>query len=172
MCRSLVTLVAFAALSAWAGAQGPTPPLDAATQEKLFKSNRTLLENLVTHGIDLADADRPLQRAEECRKTATTLANYLGRAAEDEDPDRVVELAGLMGDVVRDGLVPNLNEAQTEMRPGDPRMPQLIKVRENATRDLDGLSQLPTEGKVGNSQKVKEAIAALQALKDSLKKPQ
>jgi hypothetical protein len=171
MRRFLVTLVAFAALAAWVGAQGSAPPLDAATQEKLFKSNRILLENLVGHGMELASADNTLQRAEECRKTATTLANSLGQAADDRDPDRVVELASLMGDVVRDGLLPNLDEAQKDIRPGDPRYAQLLKVRESATRDLDNLSKIPAEGKVGDNQKVKEAIAALQALKDSLKKP-
>jgi hypothetical protein len=170
MRRSLVTLIAYAALAAWAGAQGPRAPLDAATQEKMFKSNRTLLENLVNHGIDLADADRPLQRAEECRKTATTLSNFLVQSAEDQDPERVVELAGLMGEVVRDGLVPNLNDAQKEIRAGDPREAQLNKVRETATRDLDNLSRLPSQGKVGSNQKVKEAIAALQELRERLKK--
>src|SRR5580692_4317299 len=96
MRRFLVTLVAFAALAAWAGAQGSPPSLDAATQEQLFESNRLLLENLVGHGIDLANADNTLQRAEECRKTATTLANSLGQAADDRAPDRVVDLASLM----------------------------------------------------------------------------
>jgi hypothetical protein len=170
MRRFLVTLFAFVTLAAWAGAQSPSPPLSAATQAKLFKSNRMLLENLVYHGIDLAEADRPLQRAEECRKTAATLANYLERAAEDQDPDRVVELADLMGNVVREGLVPNLNAAQVEIRPEDPRAPQLAKVRKNAKDELDSLSdKIPTQGKVGDNQKVKEAIAAVQALKANLK---
>jgi hypothetical protein len=171
MRRFSITLVVFLALAVWAGAQGPPAPLPAATQAKLFKSNRTLLEHMVNHGIDLADADRPLARAEECRKTATTLANYLGRAAEDQDPDRVAELAGLMVEVVREGLVPNLNAAQAEIRAGDPRETQLAKVRASATEDLDSLSdKIPSDGKVGDSKKVKEAIAALQNLKSSLKK--
>ncbi|HEV3437935.1 MAG TPA: hypothetical protein VG122_11275 [Gemmata sp.] len=172
MRRSLVTLIAFMALAAWAGAQGPPPPLPAATQAKLFKSNRKLLENLVNHGIELAKADSPLRRAEECRKTAKTLANSLERAAEDQDPDRVAELARLVGDVVREGLVPNLNAAQLEIQPGDPLAPQLVKVRELATGDLISLpARIPTDGKVGDSQKVKEAIAAIQALQSSLGKP-
>lgn len=169
MRRSLVTLVAFTALAAWAGAQGPPPPLPAATQAKLFKNNRTLIENLVNHGIDLADADGSLMRADECRKTASTLANYLERAAEDQDPDRVAELAGLMGNVVREGLVPNLDAARAEIRPGDPREGQLLKVRESATKELNSLSaRIPADGKVGDSQKVKEAIAALESLNASL----
>jgi len=176
MRRSLVTLVALMALAAWAGAQGPPAPLPAATQAKLFKSNRTLIESLVNHGLDLAATDRPDQRADECRKTATTLANSLGQAAEDQDPDRVVELAGLMSEVIRDGLVPNLNEAQTQAdkMAGPSRevlLAQLAKVREKTTRELDELSaKIPTEGKVA-TQKVKEAVEALQGLKASLKKP-
>jgi hypothetical protein len=172
MRRSLVTLVVFAALAAWAGAQGSPPPLDAATQEKLFKSNKILLENLVDHGIKLAKAENSLERAKECRSTATTYANSLDYAATiEQDPDRVVELAGLMREVVQDGLLPNLNEAQREIRPGDPRYAEFLKVRENAARDLDNLARIPTDGKVGGSQEVKEAIAALLALKSSLAKP-
>ena len=176
MRRSPVTLVTLLALAAWAGAQGPSAPLPAATQAKLFKSNRTLIESVINHGLDLGATDRPDQRADECRKTATTLAKSLGQAAEDEDPDRVVELAGLMSEVVRDGLVPNLNEAQaqTDKMAGPSRetmLAQLAKVRDKTTRELDELSaKIPTEGKVATSQKVKEAVQALQGLKASLKK--
>ena len=60
MRRTLFTLVAFTALAAWAGAQGPPPPLPAAVQVKQFKANRILIENLVDHGIDIANADNPL----------------------------------------------------------------------------------------------------------------
>lgn len=171
MRRSLLTLVVFALLAAWAGAQGPTQPLDAATQEKQFKDNRILLENLVNHGIELANADSPLARAEECRKTATTLANYLERAAHDQDPDRVVELAELMGNVVRDGLVPNLDQAKATLQLNDPNWKVVVRVTDSISRDLDKLSRIPTEGKVGNSQKVKEAISSVQALKPSIVKP-
>ncbi len=171
MRRALLIPLAFLALSAWAGAQGPPTTLDAATQVKLFKSNRLLLEQLVDHGIGLANADGPIHRAEECRKTATTLANSLSRAAEDQDPERVVELAGLMGDVIRNGLVPNLNDAQNGLNPDSPGATQLAKVRANAGRDLDELPQrIPNEGKVADSQKVRDALAALQSLKASVGK--
>ena len=74
MRRTLFTLVAFTALAAWAGAQGPPPPLPAAVQVKQFKANRILIENLVDHGIDIANADNPLRRAEECRKIMRKLS--------------------------------------------------------------------------------------------------
>lgn len=166
MRRSLLTLVAFTALAAWAGAQGPPAPLPAAVQVKQFKTNRILIESLVDHGIDLANAENPLQRAEECRKTARTLANYLERAAGDENPDRVAELASLFGEVVRDGLVPNLEAAQREIRPGDPREQQLATLRRLAGSDLSGArAAIPASGKFAQSDKVKAALEVLDRLK-------
>jgi hypothetical protein len=171
MRRSLVTLMTLLALAAWAGAQNPAAPLAAEDQVKLFKSNRLLIEGLVTQSITLAGKDRPLDRADECRKTAAILAGSLGRAAEDQDPDRVLELAGLLKEVVREGLVPNLNQAQTEITAGDPQEARLKSVREGTSRDLDELpGKIPTEGKVATNQKVKEAIEAILALKAGLKK--
>lgn len=166
MRRSLLTLFTFAVLAAWAGAQGPPAPLSAAVQVKQFKTNRILIENLVDHGIDLANAENPLQRAEECRKTARTLANYLERAADNDDPDRVAELASLFGEVVRDGLVPNLEAATREIRPGDPREPQLAKLRRQAGSDLSGVrAAIPATGKVAENEKVRAALQALDLLK-------
>jgi hypothetical protein len=169
MRRCLLTLFCFAALAAWADAQGPAPTLTAEQRARLFKSNRMLLENMVNHGIAMAEADNPLQRADECRKTASTLARSLGRAAEDQDPERVVELAGLFGEVIRDGLVPNLDAAQANIAPGDPREAQLQKLRERTAEEIDGL-KLPADGKAGANQKARDALAALQALKSKLVK--
>src|SRR6476659_8542934 len=116
--RIALLLITFSALAAWAGAQGPAPALSAEQRAQLFKSNRTLLENLVENGITLADADEPLRRAAACQATALTLGNYLKRAAtEDQNPDRVVELAELMTAVVRGGLVPNADEADRTIPP-------------------------------------------------------
>lgn len=171
MRRSLLTLFVLAILAAWAGAQGTSSSLPAAAQARLFHMNRTLLEDLVDRGIGLAEADHPLQRADECRKTASSLANYIQKAADDQDADRVVELASLMGDVVREGLVPNLDKAQQDIRPGDPREAQLAKVRDGAARELDGLpAKIPSDGKLADNPKVKEAIASLLSLKSQVKK--
>ena len=63
MRRTMLSLIAFAALSAWVSAQGPSP-LSAEVQVKQFKSNRILIGSLVDRGIDLSNADNPLKRAE------------------------------------------------------------------------------------------------------------
>jgi len=165
MRRTMLILIAFAALSAWAGAQGPTP-LSAEIQIKQFQSNRILIENLVDHGIDLAEADNPLRRAAACRQTARTLANYLERAADDGDADRVAEFAHLYGEVVRDGLVPNLEAAGNAIPAGSPHLKELRDVRKKATDDFNGVrSKIPTAGRVGDNDKVKAALALIDGLK-------
>lgn len=170
MARALLLLVCFAALSAWAGAQGPAP-LPAAVQVKLFKNNRALLDNLINHGLDLSDTDDPLDRAQECRRTAQTLANYLERAATDaQDPDRVAELADLLGDVVREGLTPNLETAKQLFPPGTKRFEDVKQLRDTATRDLDAVAPTIPAGKVAENTKVKDALARLATLKAALGK--
>jgi hypothetical protein len=168
MRRPLLGLFAFAALSAWVGAQGPAP-LPAEVQVKQFKANRTLIESLVDHGVYLAEAEDPLDRAEECRKTARVLANYLERAAGAGDADRVAEFAGLYGAVVRDGLVPNLETARRTIPEGSPRWPDLQKAREKAAKDFfHARASVPADGPVGQSDKVKAALRALEGLAGKL----
>lgn len=170
MRRTLLSTTIFLALAAWAGAQGPSSPLSPATHCELFKTNQDLLQHLVNDGIELADDDQPLKRAEQCNRTAAMLARYLGNAADDQNADRVVELAGIMSDVVRDGLVPNLNAAQDQIKPGDPREGVLIKVRDDAAHELDAIAG-KADRDLGANQRVKEAIEQLTALKSKLKQP-
>lgn len=170
MTRWTATLLIFAALSAWAGAQGPAPGLTAADQIRLLKANRTLIGHLVDHGLDLADADTPLQKARECRKTAQSLANELQLAADAQDADRVVELTGHFFIVMRDALVPNLDEAKRTIHPDSPDAAELKKLREKAAADLDAVrAAIPTTGKVGDNAKVKDARSQLDGFTDRLK---
>lgn len=170
MRRALFTLVAAAALCAWAGAQGPAPALSAADQVKLLKNNRILIGDLVDHGIALANAGEPLKRAQACRATAVSLGNALKRAAEDEDPDRVAELADLMTEVVREGLAPNLDEARRTIPPGSPKLEELAALRVTAAADIDDIgSAIPAMGKLAGNEKVQKALAALTDLKPRVK---
>ncbi len=171
--RVTLLLITSAVLAAWAGAQGPPPALSASERVELFRKNRTLLENLVENGIGLADANDPLKRAEASRATATTLGNYLKRAAtEGQSPDRVAELAELMAVVVREGVVPNADEADRLIPPQSrAERDRLAKVQTGTAADLDAIRQaIPTGGKVGDSEKVRAALDALTGLKDRLKK--
>lgn len=164
MRRTVLTLFVFAALSAWVSAQGQ-PVLTAEIQVKQFKTNRILIETLVDHGIDLSNADNPLQRADACRQTARTLANYLERAADEGDAERVAEFAGLFNLVIRDGLIPNLNESKRTIAPESPDAKRLKTVNQLARDDLKTIqAKIPTDGKVGDHEKVKSALAALQEL--------
>jgi hypothetical protein len=168
MRRSVLTLFIGAALCAWVSAQG-TPPLTAEVQVKQFKNNRILIENLVDHGIYISNADDSLARAEACQRTARTLANYLERAAGEGDPDRVAEFAELFSQVIREGLMPNLDAAKKSITEKSPRADTLKRVNTQVRGDLDGvLKSIPTEGKLAGSDKVKTALRAIQELAGKL----
>jgi len=170
--RALLLLTTFATLAAWAGAQGTAPPLSPADRVRLFKTNRTLVENLVNDGTELADfGEDALRRAVTCRRTTAVLAEYLSGAARDQNPDRVAELADLMGVVVRDGLVPNLDEADRTI-PAESRKlrEQLAATQTGVTDDIDAVGRAIPPGKVGESAKVKAALESLAALKAKVKK--
>ena len=168
MVRVLLVLVSFGGLAVWAGAQGQPPALDPAQRAKLFAADRELLNQLVNHSIDLSKADTPLKQAQESQATARTLAVYLKRAAEDEkDADRVAEMAGLLADMVRDGLAPNLQTARRTYKPGTPGHAEVAKLGESAAKDLDDWTGFA--GELGADAKVKAALETLAALKSKLK---
>jgi hypothetical protein len=164
MRRSALTLFVCAALCAWVSAQAP-PTLTAEVQVKQFKNNRILIQDLVDQGIGLSNADNPLQRAEACRQTVRSLANSLEWAANEGDAERVAEFAGLFSLVVREGMMPNLNAAKRTIVAESPDAVQLRKVNDRVRSDIDGvLKSIPTHGTVGDSDKVKTAIRAIEEL--------
>jgi hypothetical protein len=168
--RTGFTLAVLLALAAWAGAQGPAPALPADVRLRMLKENRLLLNDLVHQGIALSKADNPVSRAEECEKTVRTLGAAVRRAAEAENPDRVAELGDYLDVVVRDGLVPNLDEADQTIDPASPEWRRLKAVRERAVSGLDELqTALPTTGKVGEHDRVKDLRGKLGGLKERVK---
>jgi hypothetical protein len=169
MSRWAYLLVAFVALAAWAGAQGPAPEpqLSPADQVRLLKANGTLIGNLVDHGVQLAGADRIENRAEECHKAALALANAIRDAAARQDAERVAELTTLFRDVVRDGLLPTLKQGKETVSPQSPAAEKLRKVSEAATKDVTDLkAAIPTTGKVGENARVRDALKGLDELKE------
>jgi hypothetical protein len=158
MCRAMLSLFSFAALSAWVGAQSPAT-LPADVQVKQFKTNRILIENIVDNGIELSSADNPLQRAEACRRTALTLANNVRRAADNEDADRVAEFTILFSKVVREGVIFNLDVAKKSITPESQDAHRLKTVSDQARNDLNGIRNAIIErGNLSESEKVKNAL--------------
>jgi hypothetical protein len=172
MARWVYMAFAFLALAAWAGAQGPPPaqPLTAEDKLRLLRANGTLIEGLVYQGIDLSRADRPEQRAEECRKTARLLADAAQDAAVKQDAERVAELTGLFRDVVRDGFLPTYASAVKEATPGSPAARELERQRDLAAGDVKTLkTAVPTSGKVGENARVRDVLKQLDELAEKLK---
>ncbi|OWK37974.1 hypothetical protein [Fimbriiglobus ruber] len=173
MNRTLLTLIVAAAVSAWASAQNTAPGPIAADQLKLLQGNRTLLEHLLDHSLKVSSAGTALERAEECRRTAVTIGDELKSAAEDPSPnaDRVAELSEHVATVVRDGLTPTLSEARRQIHPGSPDFERLEKEQKLVKSELAKVQQwIPSEGKVAQSPKVKDARGKLAAAVEELQK--
>jgi hypothetical protein len=169
MRRFGLTSLVLLALAAWAGAQGPQQAsLSAADQLRLHRANRVLLADLVDRGIELGRASHPIDRAEECRKTARALGVALQKAADADDADRVAELGNHLELVVRDGLVPSLDEAKRHIHPMSPDAARLKQVQETAAGDLDG-TWTAIQAKLADHAKVKDVAGKLGGLRDKLK---
>ena len=170
MSRFGFTLVVGVALAAWAGAQGPPPAVTAADRVRMLRADRTLLADLVESGVKLGGADHPVARAESCQETARLLGIALHTAAEGQDADRVGELGDHLDRVVRDGLVPLLDEARRTTPPESPDAKRLGAVRESAAGDLEwALSAVPPAGKLADSARVTDVAAKLDRLRERLR---
>jgi hypothetical protein len=169
MFRVGATLTVFLGLAAWAGAQGQPAP-SAADQLQLLQANSGLIDALIDDSVRLAGANTAVDRAAVCQSTAQRLARKVETASQEENPDRVAEFGGHLERVVRDGLVPTLEDAKSVAPPESPEAKRVKEIRQNAIRDLGTLRDtLPTTGKVGDSEKVKKLRQDLDALRDALK---
>lgn len=165
MQRSWFTLGIVATVALAASAQGPTAGKSAAEQLRLFRAHRPLLDQLLDQTLRLAEAGDALDRAERCHDAATALAGALSAAATapDADPSRVAELSGLLASVIRDGLVPALEQAATDHRKGSDGYPQLIDLRGRAGVGLAKARDFPVAGMAARSKQVQAARTELDA---------
>lgn len=169
MRRFATTVAVLALLATWAGAQSSNPAPLAGDQLKLFQSNRELLENLIEHGIELANADSPVARVKACHESAKDLGRALRDAAGLDDADRVAELGDHLTAVIRHGLVPTIDDARKTIPVGTPADQELVELTLRVTADTRQFElSIPALGKLATSVKVKDARAKLLAAGESL----
>lgn len=168
--RPALTLLTFAAVAAWASAQGPAPGRTAAQQLALFRANRPLLESLIDYAVKVSAAPDPVGRVDQCREAVAAVGRAVREAAEAEDTDRVAELGEHLSGLLADGLEPALRSAGDGVPPGSPSAEELAKVRAGTERELTQvLNALRFDGPLGRSAAVREVRAKLQAAADKLK---
>jgi hypothetical protein len=170
MARWTYLPTAFVVLAAWGGAQTPAPPISPEDKLRLHRANSPLIEQLVHDGVALSNAADPVQRAERCREASVSLALAIQQAVRTEDAGRVTELTGLYRDLLRDGLVPTLNDARREVTPDSPGGK---KLRELRTATADNVAELKAQlpaGKLAAEPGVKDALKQLDELAEALNK--
>lgn len=169
MRRFAATTVLLAALAAWASGQPSTAGPTAGEQLRLFMKNRDLLENLVEHSVALANADTPVAKVRACHETAKDFGRALKDAADRDDADRIAELSEHLTAVITHGLVPTIDAARGVIPVGTPAAKELLEVSQQATTDAEGFElSIPALGKVGASNKVKDARTKLREARETL----
>jgi hypothetical protein len=171
MFRWAYLLTAFVALAAWAGAQGPVPPAPLSPEDKLrlLRTNGALIDSLVNDGVAMSVAGGPEARAERCRSASLALVNAIRAAAEAGEAERVAELTGLFRVVVRDGLVPTINDGLNTVPAQSPAAVKLREVRGLAAADVTDLRAAAATGKLADSPRVRDALKQLDELTEALK---
>jgi hypothetical protein len=172
MARWAYLLMTFAALAGWAGAQNPAQPaLSPEDKLRLLRTNSALIDDLVRDGLKLAVANDPVARADGARNASRSLVNAIEQAARSEDAERVAELTGLFREVVRDGLVPTMREAQETVPPQSKGGQRLRELRGLADKDLEGLTTKLAGGNLRANPRVQEELKQLKQLTEALKEP-
>jgi hypothetical protein len=170
--RGWVTLGMLLVLSAWVGAQAPPRTLSAADRARLFQHHRVLAAMLVDHGLGLAASRHPLERAEECHRTARTLGQALHRAAQEQDTSRLSQLADLLTLMIREGLTPNLHEAARLISPQSPEAKRLREIRDRSRGELSQLRrQLTLEEHSQTLPVLQTVLEQLTHVEDQLRLP-
>jgi hypothetical protein len=162
MSRLFVTLSLFAVLAGWTSAQNTTDT--AGDRMARFARNRTLVEDLVTRGLDLSNANDPLARATACQQVAADLTIGLQAAADADDPDRVAEVGEYLGTVLKEAVAPALADARNTIPAGSPEAGRLNAMATKATDEAKrAVTLVPTTGRSGKSARVADVKAKLEA---------
>jgi hypothetical protein len=146
-------------------AAAATSSLTAEDKVRLFEANSSLIDSLVRKGIEMASAGKQVERVEMCRMVSLALVNAIRPAAETQNTERVAELTSLLHSFVRQGFVPMLEEAKSNVTPESQEGKELRKLQGFAADDLARLKADIGKGeKIRENQQVKDAVKQLDEL--------
>ncbi|QEL15925.1 hypothetical protein [Limnoglobus roseus] len=165
MRRLVFTSFVLMLLTAWVSGQPAATGPTAGEQLHMFQRNRDLLENLVEHSVELANANTPVGKVRACHESTKDLGRAIKDAADRDDADRVAELSEHLTAVIKFGLVPTVDDARTIIPVGTPDYQQLLDLTAQANGDAERFElSIPALGKIGASNKVSEARGKLHAV--------
>ncbi len=167
MIRTGTTLVVFAMLAAFAGAQGTKPPLTAAQQQQLFQRNRATVAALVDSSLEISRSNDYVARARSYRKVAMQLQRDLDHAAGDSDATRIAELGSHLDTVLRQGLAPSLRAAHQQIGAGGTDRGNLLDIRDSSMELVDWL-RTKAKDKWADTPEVRSVINSLEQTRKDL----
>jgi hypothetical protein len=172
MKRTLLGLVALLAVCLTISAQGSAVKLTAAERLKLLQLNQNLIEDLIESSLKLSNSSNPLDAAEQHVGVSIRLGRSLNEAIQRNDPDRAAEVAALLESVVREALMPQLNEAGRTIPVGSPDYARYIACHRNAFVRVAKLADaMPADGTGWKAERVATSRAQLAKLLKQIDPP-
>ncbi|HZU38082.1 MAG TPA: hypothetical protein VFA18_19325 [Gemmataceae bacterium] len=118
------------------GAWADAPPTRPADEARLLE-NMDLVKNLVKGSLLLAAEDDPLKRADHCNALAIYVASEMEQAADKQDGDRTLELAGYLRALLEQGVASNLQTSQRDLKPGSARDQEVNQLGQQVRKVLE-----------------------------------
>jgi len=167
MIRHAAGFLVVALLCSQAGAENP-PKLTALQQQQLFQKNRQLIQTLVDGSVEMSNVSNDYtQRSRVYRRMILEFQKELTTAADQNDPNRVVEIGKHLDTVMRQGLAPTLKVARGRLGPDGTGMNDLIDMRDRSVELADWL-QNKSRAQWKDNPQVQEVIDSLEKTKKEL----
>jgi hypothetical protein len=161
MTRTLLQLTVVALVCGLVGAQSTVTVGDRLN---MLKRNRTLISDLVRHGVHLSQKNSDLDRADETLQSASRLRLAYNEAISNGDVPRLLEVSDLLGGLIEKGFVPSYTEAQRLIKPGSPDYDRFLALQAETERMLSDLvSTIPTTGEQWSHPDVQATRSKLEA---------
>ncbi len=127
------------------------PDADSKARLRQFQDDRTLVEFLVTQGLELADESDSLKRAQSFHGLAKSLFHEIEQAAEKNQEPRALRMGNYLQTVLVRGLADNLSMARGQIAAQSAREAEWRRLADQAlklTQPLLPQSQLePTSAR-------------------------
>lgn len=167
MTRFILSLSIVVLLVAWADAQ-QTGGLLAADRVRLLEANRTLVEKMISHTVEISDENDALKRATTCHKAMKVLAIELNAAIRGQDANRISELGDHLADLASNGLAPCFIAGKEYAPDSDPAR-EMKKLHETTVKEITQLeSSVTRTGPLGQSRQVRQTLEKWRAVVKSL----
>jgi hypothetical protein len=122
-------------------ADGPAPVRSPAERLEQFRRDRGLVRKLVEGGLQLANQDDPLKRADQCNLLAKDLSQAVQQAVQERDRARGERFGQGLEKLLVHGVAGNLNLVADHPAPDGPSLSEVHRLSDEALSVMEPLQK-------------------------------